>query len=78
MTDEAKKLHARVTTISLVAEVAMMEKENDPVIRHMAALELLCRLCGVFGPEAGPKMANEIKAVIRRATPDAPPAAGNA
>ena len=30
MTDEAKKLLARVTTISLVAEVAMMEKEKRP------------------------------------------------
>jgi hypothetical protein len=28
MTDEAKKLHARVTTISLVAEVAMMEERK--------------------------------------------------
>lgn len=75
---EAEKLKARITTISFVAEVAMMEKENDPVIRHMAALELLCRLCDVFGPEAGPKMANELRAIFRRATPDALPAAGNA
>jgi hypothetical protein len=66
MTEETKtkQKQARARVLSHLAEQVLLEAEEDPAMRFMGALDLICRLTR---ETLGPEVAKEIVAVIKRA-----------